>query len=126
MKLYGQSWPGWLPGLAIFLTPLLALAWPWLALQGQVPMLSERGLVRAYQSLGAPRDEALVYLDYRPVSASFYSRGKAGLRNRDRSGLEGSVLWLAVHRSDGHVPDWNCKLHRSFATGLFDLYRCTP
>lgn len=112
-----------LAGFAL-LVPLASLVFTMLAPRGAFLLMSEKALVSQYQQVAG--EEPLLYLDYRPVSAHFYTRGAAGIIAGGASGLPASAFWLAVHKRDGSLPGWNCTLQYSPDSGVFDLYRCTP
>lgn len=113
----------WLLGAIVLLTPALSLTH--LALAGPLGLLieSERELVRAYQALAAG-DKPLYYLDHRPVSATFYSRGQARAVSLSAPELRAHPYWLAVHRTVGNRPPAACEAAYRPATGVFDLYYC--
>lgn len=113
----------WLLGAIVLLTPALSLTH--LALAGPLGMLieSERELVRAYQALEAGA-QPLYYLDHLPVSAAFYSRGRARAVPLSAPELTARPYWLAVHRTEGNRPPAACESAYTPATGVFDLYYC--
>lgn len=110
---------------AALLVPVASLLFAALAPRGHFLLLSEKALVSHYQS-SAGEAEPLFYLDYLPTSARFYASGKTGMIGKGATVQPGVVLWLAVHRTDGQQPFWNCKLEYSPRSGVFDLYRCIP
>ncbi|NNL95318.1 MAG: glycosyltransferase family 39 protein [Xanthomonadales bacterium] len=106
------------------LVPIASIIFTALAPRGYFSLLSEKALISHY--IETTNDEPLYYLDYRPVSASFYSQREAGVIAGGATALPGPAFWLAVHRRDGRLPPWGCAQQHSPGSGLFDLYRCTP
>lgn len=113
----------WLAAIAL-IVPVASLVFTALSPRGTFLLMSEKALVSYYHE--AASGEPLLYLDYRPVSANFYTRGRAGVIAGGSNELPASVFWLAVHRRDGRLPAWNCTLQHSPGSGVFDLYRCNP
>lgn len=106
------------------LAPVASIAYLALAASERVPFLSEKSLVRAYLQREPGAVRPLFYLNYLPVSASFYSRGKAGILTGENSVPGQTGYWLAVHKSLGTVPSEQCRLQFHPRSGLFDLYLC--
>jgi len=105
------------------LVPVAHLGYLFLAGPAGLEFLSEQKLVAAYQERDGGQD-ALYYLDYMPVSAAYYSRGKAQVMTLGGQSQPLGHFWLAAHKTRGnHAPE-TCQLALRPDTGLFELYEC--
>ena len=69
-------------------------------------ILSEKDLVEAYNASQVVNGESdasapLYYLNYLPVSATYYSNGNAARISAVEVGAQENEFWLAVHKTDG-------------------------
>jgi hypothetical protein len=106
------------------LVPLASVVFLFGAQRGIFQLLSEKDLVSAWSSAEPASVRPLFYLDYLPLSASYYSRGHAIRIDGAGQSLPADGFWLAVHRTQGRAPAWNCSLQLRPERGIFDLYLC--
>jgi hypothetical protein len=107
------------------LVPVVSAGFLALSGQGKVPMLSEKDLIRAYQTLQEKSSGPIYYLNYLPQSAIYYSSGSVTKVTGATTHPAGHEFWLAVHKTDGDASSWNCELRFTPNRGIFDLYFCT-
>jgi hypothetical protein len=110
-------------GMAL-LVPLASIAYYVLAASDRVPFLSEESLVSAYQQFEPQAKRPLYYLNYLPVSASFYARGAVGKLSRADTIPGQAGYWLAVHKTLGDAAGLGCQRQYQPSRGVFDLYLC--
>ena len=118
-----QIRPWLFAGMAL-LVPLLGLLFNLLSGTGALALLSEKDLIAAYHAQQPGDQRPLYYLNYQPVSATYYSHGSAGILSGASTGLPREGFWLAVHKTEGDASLWRCELHFQPKRGLFDLYLC--
>lgn len=121
-----RGWPysrPWLLSFLVLLTPALNLLHYAAREVSPLTFESERELVRTYQAR-ADQGAPLYYLDYRPVSAAFYTGRKArAISLAEAVSVEGTY-WLAVHKTVGNRAPDRCHYAYRPGTGEFDLYFC--
>lgn len=124
MNLLSAQVNKWMICCMALLVPVASIAYYALAASDRVLFLSEESLVSAYQQREPGAERPLFYLNYLPVSASYYSRGRVGkLTGADAMPLN-SEFWLAVHTNLGDASRWDCQLQFQPQRGVFDLYLC--
>ena len=106
------------------LVPLASIGFLVGASMGELAMLSEKDLVHAWKEIEPQTGQPVYYLNYLPVSATYYSEGAARLTDGASTGLPDRAFWLAVHKQEGDASQWNCDLRFEPKRGLFDLYYC--
>ena len=87
--------------LIAMLVPLLSIAFLQLSGIGAWHLMSEKELFRTYQALEPESRLPLYYLNYLPVSASYYSGGNTGKISGETRDLPPQGFWLAVHKTQG-------------------------
>lgn len=92
--------------------------------RGYLPMLSEKDLVVSWQELSSGDNQPVYYLNYLPVSARFYTSGKAHMTDGGGTGLPSGTFWLAAHKDLTEISYWDCHLRFEPKRGLFNLYSC--
>lgn len=113
----------WLLASLVLLTPALNLLHYASRNLPSLPFESEWELVSTYQAR-AQTGVPLYYLDHRPVSAAFYTRGAAHAISLEEAGEAGGTYWLAVHKTLGNRAPDRCQYVYRPGTGDFDLYFC--
>lgn len=108
----------------LLLVPAASITFLGLASVGKLQMLSEKDLVRQWQSREPESVRPLYYLNYLPVSARYYSQGHVIKIDSGFSDLLKHDFWLAVHKTLGDSSAWNCSLKFQPKWGIFDLYLC--
>ena len=114
----------WLFAGMALLVPLLSLLFNGLTTTGALAFLSEKDLITAYRAQQSGLQRPLYYLNYLPVSATYYSHGRAGILSGATTNLPREGFWLAVHKTEGDASAWQCELRFQSKRGLFDLYLC--
>ena len=112
----------WLFAAMALLVPLLSLLFIVLSGTGALTFFSEKDLIEAYRAQQPGLQRPLYYLNYLPVSATYYSHGGAGILSG--ADLPREDFWLAVHKTEGDASAWQCELRFQPKRGLFDLYLC--
>ena len=118
-----QVRPWLFAGMAL-LVPLLSLLFNVLSGTGALALLSEKDLIPAYHAQHPFDQRPLYYLNYLPVSATYYSHGHTGILTGASTGLSREGFWLAVHKTEGDASAWQCTVFFKPKQGLFDLYLC--
>lgn len=106
------------------LVPVASIAYYVLSASDQLLFLSEESLVSVYQQFEPQADRPLFYLNYLPVSASFYTRGGVAKLTGADTPPSQAGYWLAVHKTLGDTSGLNCQLQFQPYRGVFDLYLC--
>jgi len=106
------------------LVPLASISFLVLSSMGELRLLSEKDLVAHYHLIDPGAYRPIYYLNYLPVSATFYSRGQAAKLSGIQTQAPAQGYWLAVHRTEGNVAGRDCTLQFQPRRGLFDLYLC--
>jgi hypothetical protein len=105
------------------LAPLASVVFLLLANAGYLRLLSEKDLLDAHRSL-EPGQRPVYYLNYLPASAVYYSQAEATKIAGTGPGLSGQGFWLAVHKTEGDIPNRACSLRYRPNQGAFSLYLC--
>ena len=114
----------WLFASMALLVPLLSLLFNVLTGTGALTFFSEKDLIEAYHTQQPGFQRPLYYLNYLPVSATYYSLGRAGILDGASTDLPHQGFWLAVHKTEGDASAWQCELRFQSKRGIFDLYLC--
>ena len=114
----------WMICCMALLVPVASIAYYVLSASDRVLFLSEESLVSAYQQHEPRAERPLLYLNYLPVSASFYMQGKVAKLTGAGAMTEQQAYWLAVHKTLGDTSGLNCRLQFQPRRGVFDLYLC--
>jgi hypothetical protein len=124
MNVFGLQLKPVFIAICALLVPAASLGFLALASQGEMTMLSEKDLVLEWHEMEPEAENPIFYLNYLPVSATYYSSGRALKTDGAGSGLPEASFWLAVHKREGDASHWDCELRLNPNRGLFDLYYC--
>jgi hypothetical protein len=124
MNIFGLQLKPVVIAFCALLVPAASLGFLALAGQGELLMLSEKDLVLTWREMEPEADYPVFYLNYLPVSATYYASGRAQKTDGAGTGLPEAPFWLAVHKQEGDASHWNCELRYQPDRGLFDLYFC--
>lgn len=120
---------------AALLVPVLLVVWTGYTVLNGDKLKTEKGLIETYRAVAAPGD-ALIYVESRPFSARFYSRGQAqllplaALNRRLTDSVKsdgGETLYFAIPSDSVNTIDAHARqrLKHEFSSHRFELYRLT-